>query len=68
MVRAKRQLFRLDHRAITYREGVARCCCHPVRRLSEREELIFVTGVTAARRKLRYDGEPIFRARLLPAP
>jgi type IV secretion system protein VirD4 len=66
----KRQLFGLDHRAITYREE-RRPLLLPseVRRLSEREELIFVTGVKPLRaHKLRYDEEPIFRARLLPAP
>jgi len=66
----KRQLFGLDHRAITYREE-RRPLLLPseVRRLSEREELIFVTGAKPLRaEKLRYDEEPIFRARLLPAP
>ncbi|MEQ1488958.1 MAG: type IV secretory system conjugative DNA transfer family protein [Terricaulis sp.] len=66
----KRQLFGLDHRAITYREE-RRPLLLPseVRRLSEREELIFVTGAKPLRaEKLRYDEEPIFRSRLLPAP
>ncbi len=66
----KRQLFGLDHRAITYREE-RRPLLLPseVRRLSEREELIFVTGAKPLRaEKLRYDEEPIFRARLLAAP
>lgn len=66
----KRQLFGLDHRAITYREE-RRPLLLPseVRRLSEREELIFVTGAKPLRaEKLRYDEEPVFRARLLPAP
>jgi type IV secretory pathway TraG/TraD family ATPase VirD4 len=40
-----------------------------VRRLSEGEELIFVTGAKPLRaQKLRYDEEPVFRTRLLPAP
>src|SRR5690606_9376977 len=66
----KRQLFGLDHRAITYREE-RRPLLLPseVRRLSEREELIFVTGAKPLRaEKLRYDEEPVFRARLMPAP
>jgi len=66
----KRQLFGLDHRAITYREE-RRPLLLPseVRRLSEREELIFVTGAKPLRaQKLRYDEEPVFRARLLAAP
>jgi type IV secretion system protein VirD4 len=66
----KRQLFGLDHRSITYREE-RRPLLLPseVRRLSDREELIFVTGAKPLRaEKLRYDEEPIFRARLLPAP
>ena len=66
----KRQLLGLDHRAITYREE-RRPLLLPseVRRLSEREELIFVTGAKPLRaEKLRYDEEPIFRSRLLPAP
>lgn len=66
----KRQLFGLDRRAVTYREE-RRPLLLPsdVRRLSEREELIFVTGAKPLRaEKLRYDEEPIFRARLLPAP
>jgi len=66
----KRQLFGLDHRAITYREE-RRPLLLPseVRRLSEREELIFVTGAKPLRaEKLRYDEEPIFRARLLAPP
>lgn len=66
----KRQSFGLDHRAITYREE-RRPLLLPseVRRLSEREELIFVTGAKPLRaEKLRYDEEPIFRSRLLPAP
>lgn len=65
----KRQLFGLDHRAITYREE-RRPLLLPseVRQLSESEELIFVTGAKPLRaEKLRYDEEPIFRARLLPA-
>jgi len=66
----KRQVFGLDHRAITYREE-RRPLLLPseVRRLSEREELIFVTGAKPLRaEKLRYDEEPLFRARLLPIP
>jgi type IV secretion system protein VirD4 len=66
----KRQLFGLDHRAITYREE-RRPLMLPseVRRLSEGEELIFVTGAKPLRaEKLRYDEEPVFRARLLPVP
>jgi len=66
----KRQLFGLDHRAITYREE-RRPLLLPseVRKLSEHEELIFVTGAKPLRaEKLRYDEEPIFRPRLLPAP
>ena len=58
----KRQLFGLDHRAITYREE-RRPLLLPseVRRLSEREELIFVTGAKPLRaEKLRYDEEPVF--------
>ncbi|MCR6645811.1 MAG: type IV secretory system conjugative DNA transfer family protein [Terricaulis sp.] len=66
----RRQLFGLDHRAITYREE-RRPLLLPseVRQLSEGEELIFVTGAKPLRaEKLRYDEEPIFRARLLPIP
>lgn len=66
----KRQLFGLDHRAITYREERRPLLLSSeVRRLSEGEELIFVTGAKPLRaQKLRYDEEPIFRTRLLPAP
>ncbi len=66
----RRQILGLDHRAITYREE-RRPILLPseVRRLSEREELIFVTGAKPLRaQKLRYDEEPIFRARLFPTP
>lgn len=66
----KRQLFGLDHRAITYREE-RRPLLLPseVRSLNEREELIFVTGARPLRaRKVRYDEEPIFRQRLLSLP
>ncbi|GAM97350.1 coupling protein VirD4 [alpha proteobacterium U9-1i] len=66
----KRQLFGLDHRAITYREE-RRPLILPseVRRLSDREELVFVTGAKPLRaEKLRYDEEPVFKTRLLPAP
>ncbi len=66
----KRQIFALDHRAITYREERRPLLLSSeVRRLSEREELVFVTGAKPLRaNKLRYDEEPVFRARLLPAP
>ncbi|MBL8550984.1 MAG: type IV secretory system conjugative DNA transfer family protein [Hyphomonadaceae bacterium] len=66
----KRQFFGLDHRAITYREERRPLLLSSeVRRLSEGEELIFVTGAKPLRaQKLRYDEEPIFRTRLLPAP
>lgn len=66
----KRQIFGLDHRAITYREERRPLLLSSeVRRLSEREELIFVTGAKPLRaEKLRYDEEPVFRTRLLPAP
>ncbi|MGE0743553.1 MAG: type IV secretory system conjugative DNA transfer family protein, partial [Hyphomonadaceae bacterium] len=66
----KRQLFGLDHRAITYREE-RRPLLLPseVRSLPEREELIFVTGARPLRaRKVRYDEEPIFRQRLISLP
>ncbi|MDX2277307.1 MAG: type IV secretory system conjugative DNA transfer family protein [Hyphomonadaceae bacterium] len=66
----KRQLFGLDHRAITYREE-RRPLLLPseVRSLHEREELIFVTGARPLRaRKVRYDEEPIFRQRLISLP
>jgi type IV secretion system protein VirD4 len=62
----KRQIFGLDHRAITYREE-RRPILLPseVRRLHEREELIFVTGARPLKaRKVRYDEEPIFKQRL----
>ncbi|HEX8901785.1 type IV secretory system conjugative DNA transfer family protein [Vitreimonas sp.] len=66
----KRQFFGLDHRAITYREERRPLLLSSeVRRLSEGEELIFVTGAKPLRaQKLRYDEEPVFRMRLLPAP
>ncbi len=66
----KRQLFGLDHRAITYREE-RRPLLLPseVRRLSESEELVFVTGAKPLRaEKLRYDEEPIFQTRLMAPP
>jgi type IV secretion system protein VirD4 len=66
----KRQILGLDHRAITYREE-RRPLILPseVRRLSERDELIFATGAKPLRaQKLRYDEEPIFRDRLMAAP
>lgn len=66
----KRQVFGLDHRAITYREE-RRPLILPseVRRLDEREELIFATGAKPLRaQKLRYDEEPVFRNRLAPLP
>lgn len=66
----KRALFGLDHRAITYREE-RRPLILPaeVRRLPERDELIFVTGAKPLRaRKLRYDEENIFKTRLFPCP
>ncbi|MBI3437048.1 MAG: type IV secretory system conjugative DNA transfer family protein [Proteobacteria bacterium] len=66
----KRQIFGLDHRAITYREE-RRPLILPaqVRQLPERDELIFVTGAKPLKaKKLRYDEEPIFAARLLPLP
>lgn len=66
----KRQLFGLDHRAITYREE-RRPLILPadIRRLPEREELVFVTGAKPLRaQKLRYDEEPIFASRLYSLP
>lgn len=66
----KRALLGLNHRAITYREE-RRPLILPadVRRLPERDELVFVTGAKPLRaRKLRYDEEPIFKTRLLPRP
>jgi len=66
----KRQIFGLDHRAITYREE-RRPLLMPaeVRQLPERDELIFVTGAKPLRaKKLRYDEEPIFASRLLSLP
>lgn len=66
----KRQIFGLDHRSITYREE-RRPLLLPaeVRRLHEREELIFVTGAKPLKaKKLRYDEEPIFASRLFPLP
>lgn len=66
----KRQFFGLDHRAITYREE-RRPLILPaeVRRLNDRQELIFATGAKPIRaQKLRYDEEPIFRDRLVSAP
>ncbi|MDX2277906.1 MAG: type IV secretory system conjugative DNA transfer family protein [Hyphomonadaceae bacterium] len=66
----KRQVFGLDHRAITYREE-RRPLLLPseVRSLNERDELIFVTGSRPLRaRKVRYDEEPIFRQRLFSPP
>lgn len=62
----KRQLLGLDHRAITYREE-RRPILLPaeVRRLPDRDELIFVTGAKPLKaKKLRYDEEPIFASRL----
>jgi type IV secretion system protein VirD4 len=64
----KRQVFGLDHRAVTYREE-RRPLLLPseVRRLPDSDELIFVTGVKPLRaQKLRYDEETIFRDRLTP--
>lgn len=66
----KRQIFGLDHRAITYREE-RRPLILPseVRQLPERDELIFVTGARPLRaKKLRYDDERVFAARLFPCP
>jgi type IV secretion system protein VirD4 len=66
----KRQIFGLDHRAITYREE-RRPLILPaeVRRLPERDELVFVTGAKPLKaQKLRYDEEPIFASRLFPLP
>lgn len=66
----KRQLFGLDHRAITYREE-RRPLLMPaeVRQLPERDELIFVTGAKPLRaKKLRYDEEPVFASRLFALP
>ena len=66
----KRQIFGLDHRAITYREE-RRPLLLPaeVRRLPERDELIFVTGAKPMQaKKLRYDEEPVFASRLFPLP
>lgn len=66
----KRQIFGLDHRAITYREE-RRPLLMPaeVRQLPDRDELIFVTGAKPIRaKKLRYDEEPIFASRLFPLP
>lgn len=66
----KRQIFGLDHRAITYREE-RRPLLLPaqVRQLPERDELIFVTGARPLKaKKLRYDEEPIFASRLFPLP
>lgn len=66
----KRQILGLDHRAITYREE-RRPLLLPaeVRRLPERDELIFVTGTKPLKaKKLRYDEEPIFASRLFPLP
>ena len=66
----KRQIFGLDHRAITYREE-RRPLLMPaeVRQLPERDELIFVTGAKPLKaKKLRYDEEPIFASRLFPLP
>lgn len=66
----KRQIFGLDHRAITYREE-RRPLLMPaeVRQLPDRDELIFVTGAKPLRaKKLRYDEEPVFASRLFPVP
>ena len=66
----KRQIFGLDHRAITYREE-RRPLLMPaeVRQLPERDELIFVTGAKPLKaKKLRYDEEPIFASRLFALP
>lgn len=66
----KRQLFGLDHRAITYREE-RRPLILPaeVRGLPERDELVFVTGAKPLKaQKLRYDEEPVFASRLFPLP
>jgi type IV secretion system protein VirD4 len=66
----KRTAFSLDHRSVAYREE-RRPLLMPgdVRQLKADEELIFVTGGKPIKaKKLRYDEEPIFRMRLLPAP
>ena len=66
----KRQLFGLDHRAVTYREE-RRPLLMPaeVRQLPERDELIFVTGAKPLKaKKVRYDEEPVFASRLFALP
>lgn len=66
----KSQILGLNHRAITFREE-RRPLILPaeVRRLSDADELIFATGARPLKaKKLRYDEESVFAARLSPLP